>query len=63
MDQKLEMPRNDTLLVGFDFTHGKEKSVLIVGKKSGDMIEILNAFAGEDAEVMYELLTTPAAKN
>lgn len=63
MDQKLEMPLNSTLLVGFDFTHGKDKSLLIVGKRSGKMIEVLNAFAGGDAEVMYELLTTPASKN
>ncbi len=58
MEQKLEMPLNDTLLVGFDFTHDKDKNVLIVGKKNGGKLEIINAFQGENAKAMYELLTT-----
>lgn len=58
MDQKLEMPLNDTLLVGFDFTHGKDNDILIVGKKAGKTLEIINAFKGENAKAMYELLTT-----
>jgi hypothetical protein len=58
VEQKLEMPLNDTLLVGFDFTHGKDDNVLIVGKKNGKGLEIINAFQGEDAKAMYELLTT-----
>ena len=62
MDQKLKMPLNDTLLVGFDFTHGKEMSVLIVGRKNGKLVDIVNAFQGDDAEAMYELLTAPITK-
>lgn len=58
MEQKLEMPLNDTLLVGFDFTHGKDKEVLIVGRKNGDTIDIVNAFQGDNAKALYELLTT-----
>lgn len=58
MEQKLEMPLNDTLLVGFDFTHDRDKNVLIVGKKNGEKLEIINAFQGENAKAMYELLTT-----
>jgi hypothetical protein len=58
MDQKLEMPLHDTLLVGFDFTHGKDNDILIVGKKAGKILEIINAFKGENAKAMYELLTT-----
>jgi len=58
VEPKLEMPLNDTLLVGFDFTHGKNDNVLIVGKKNGKELEIINAFQGEDAKAMYELLTT-----
>lgn len=56
--QKLELPLNDTLLVGFDFTHGKDNDVLIVGRKNGKTIDILNAFQGEDAKALYELLVT-----
>lgn len=56
--QKLELPLNDTLLVGFDFTHGKDNDVLIVGRKNGKTLDILNAFQGEDAKALYELLVT-----
>lgn len=48
----------DTLLVGFDFTHGEEHKVLIVGKKEGKMLTIVNAFEGAKAEKLYRLLTT-----
>lgn len=58
MEQKLEMPLNDTLLVGFDFTHGEDKEVLIVGRKDGDALEVVNAFQGGNARALYELLTT-----
>lgn len=57
-EQKLEMPLNDTMLVGFDFTHGRDENLLIVGKKSGDGFDIINAFRGEDAKAMYDLLVT-----
>lgn len=59
MEQKLEMPLNDTLLVGFDFTHGEDKEILIVGRKDGDTpFEVVNAFQGGNARALYELLTT-----
>lgn len=48
----------DTLLVGFDFTHGEEHEILIVGKKEGKMLTIVNAFEGAKAEEIYRLLTT-----
>ena len=40
--KKLEMPLNDTLLVGFDFTHGKDQDIVIVGIRKGGITEILN---------------------
>lgn len=52
---------NDTLLVGFDFTHGadnRDNSVLIVGHKEGEYLQIINAFQGEEAESIFKLLTT-----
>ena len=58
MEQKLEMPLNDTLLVGFDFTHGEDEEILIVGRKDGDTLEVVNAFQGGNARALYELLTT-----
>ena len=49
----------DTLLVGFDYTHGKDNTVLIVGRKTkGVAVEIINAFQGEEAEAIYKMLIT-----
>lgn len=62
MAKKLEMPLNDTLLVGFDFTHDKNNNILIVGKKNGKALEIINAFQGEDARALYDLLVTKQKK-
>ena len=48
---------NDSLLVGFDFTHGDDNKVLIVGHKEGNYLQIVNAFQGEEAERIFDLLT------
>lgn len=49
----------DTILVSYDFTHGKDESVLIVGtKRPNQSVEIINAFQGEEAEELYKKLTT-----
>ena len=34
------------------------KTLLFSGKKAGKTLEIINAFKGENAKAMYELLTT-----
>ena len=49
----------DIILVSYDFTHGKDQSVLIVGRKTpGQAVDIINAFQGEEAEELYKRLTT-----
>lgn len=45
------------LIIGYDFTNGEDKSVLIVGTQKDGKMSIVNAFQGDDAEAMYELLT------
>lgn len=48
-----------SLLVGFDFTNGKDKSILIVGRKRpNESVEIINAFEGQEAVDLYEKLIT-----
>lgn len=43
------MKTTDTILVGFDFTNGKDNGVLIVGRKRpNDSVEIINGFQGEE---------------
>ena len=53
----------DTILVSFDYTHGVDKSVLIVGRKAkGEAVDIINAFQGNEAEELYQKLVTVATK-
>lgn len=49
----------DSLLIGVDFSNTDDTGVLIVGRKRMNQTpEIINAFSGEDARTLYELLTT-----
>lgn len=52
-----------SVIVSWDFSNGDDVGVLLVGKKTpGKDIEIVNAFQGEEAEVMYRMLTTVKKK-
>ena len=49
----------DTLLVGMDFSRGKDVGVLIIGRrKDNGTTDIVNAFQGEDAWDLYMKLVT-----
>lgn len=48
----------DALLIGYDFTNGKDISVVIVERRTKGTIEIINALYGQEAEELYEWLTT-----
>lgn len=53
------LPTTDSLLIGFDFSKGKDVGVLVVGRKRlNQSVEIINAFQGKEAEDIYEMLTT-----
>ena len=48
-----------SLIIGYDHTHGEDKAVLIVGeKKKGQNVDIINAFAGKEANDLWAKLTT-----
>lgn len=50
------MKNSDTLLVGFDHSHG-DIAVLIVGRKeTGETVQIINQFQGKEAEELYQKL-------
>lgn len=52
------MKGNGSLIVGYDFTKGVDASVLIVGQRNSDgIVDIINAFSGEEAEALYKKLT------
>lgn len=46
----------DTVLVGFDHSHG-DPAVLIVGRKAlRNNVQIINQFQGKEAEELYQKL-------
>ena len=50
------MKNSDTLLVGFDHSHG-DIAVLIIGRKdAGEKVQIINQFQGKEAEELYKKL-------
>lgn len=52
------MKTTDSILVGFDDTDGKDKCVLIVGRKTqGKAVDIINAFQGKEARDLHRKLT------
>lgn len=53
----------DSLLIGYDCSNGKDKTVLIVGRKPlNKPVEIINAFQGDEAEKLWEKLTTKVSR-
>lgn len=49
----------DSLIVSIDFAKNGDVPVMIVGRKTpGEVCTIVNAFQGEDALALYDLLTT-----
>lgn len=53
----------DCILVSFDSSGGKDKEILIVGRKTpSEVIDIVNAFQGEEAVELYKKLTTKGVK-
>lgn len=53
----------DTLLVGFDHSHG-DIAVLIIGRKeAGENIQVINQFQGKEAEELYKKLVEKEASD
>lgn len=50
---------NGAYIVSWDFSHGEDNDVLIVGEqKKRGVVDIVNAFQGKDARDIYERLST-----
>ena len=48
-----------SFLVSFDFNDNGDVPILLVGRKNkGEAVEIVNAFQGDEAVKLYEMLTT-----
>ena len=45
-------------VVSWDFTHGKDVGILLVGSNDSGKMEVVNAFQGEEAYELYMKLST-----
>lgn len=50
------MKSTDSVIVSWDFSHGKDVGVLIVGRREKGKMEIINAYQGEEAKELYRKL-------
>ena len=53
------MKSTDSVIVSWDFSHGKDAGVLIVGRQQKGRVEIINAYQGEEAKEIYQKLVFP----
>lgn len=51
------MQHTDSLVIAVSF-HAKDEGVMIVGRQKNGIMDIVNAFQGEEAEELYKKLTT-----
>ena len=49
---------NGAYVVSWDFSHGEDKDIVIVGKRENGKLIITNAFQGKEARDIYEKLST-----
>lgn len=52
------MKESGAYIVSWDFSHGPDKHILLVGNKiPGKGVEVINAFQGKEAHEIYDKLT------
>lgn len=59
-EEKMGPVVSDAIIVSVDFTNGKDKNIMLVGRKTlgQEDVTVINAFQGEEAEELYKRLTT-----
>ena len=50
---------NGCFVVSWDFNHGKDKDLIVVGERQNGKLVIINAIQGQEARNIYEKLSTP----
>lgn len=50
------MELNGSLIISWDFTHGRDKDILLVGKQKNGVVEVINAFQGIEAFELWKKL-------
>ena len=57
------MKNSDTLLVGFDHSHGDIAVLLIGRKEAGENVQLIHQFQGDEAEALYKKLVEKEASD
>lgn len=47
-----------SVIVSWDFSHGVDTGILLVGQRKYGRVDIINAFQGAEAKDLYKRLTT-----
>lgn len=50
------------VIVSWDFSNGRDSSILLVGEQTNGVVEIINAFQGEEAKELFNRLVTRKEK-
>jgi hypothetical protein len=51
------IPEYGSVIVSWDYSRGKDKTIAVVGRKTqGQEMKIINAFEGDDAIALVEML-------
>lgn len=51
-----------SVIVGWDFSHGLDNDILLVGKQENGDVTVINAFQGQEARDIYKKLTVKKKK-
>lgn len=54
------MMSNGSIIVSWDFSNGKDYSILLVGQQKNGVVNVINAIQGEEAEELYKRLVVPS---
>lgn len=46
-----------SVIVSWDFSHNKDKDILIVGKQENGIVTVINAYQGQEARDIHKKLT------
>jgi hypothetical protein len=52
------MKTSGAVIVSWDFSHGKDKTIVLVGEQNNGKVDVINAFQGQEALDIYNKLTT-----
>lgn len=58
----LDLPVNDCLIIGYDYSRDMDHTMLLVSKRVGDKMQIINSYQDAEAREMYHKLITQAPK-